>query len=226
MLAALLLAAGVGAKAQTYGSYTPYSIFGVGDLASPGTAYNKSMGGVGIAGRSHRFINPLNPASITARDSLSFMADYSLFQDNKIFRQGDMKSASNTMNVADCIISFPIWRSSAMMIGIMPYSDTGFGYSYLVEDPNIIGSTGNISYTASGRGSIYQAFAAAGVTFWRRLSLGAEFIYHFGKIEKIIYSSFPLPPANSAFSTNSRSAAAVPLRSELLTRPRPGSAAT
>lgn len=198
MLAALLLAAGVGAKAQTYGSYTPYSIFGVGDLASPGTAYNKSMGGVGIAGRSHRFLNPLNPASITARDSLSFMADYSLFQDNKIFRQGDMKSASNTMNVADCIISFPIWRSSAMMIGIMPYSDTGFGYSYLVEDPNIIGSTGNISYTASGRGSIYQAFAAAGVTFWRRLSLGAEFIYHFGKIEKTFYETFSDASYNGA----------------------------
>ena len=84
------------------------------------------------------------------------------------------------------------------MIGIMPYSDTGFGYSYLVEDPNIIGSTGNITYTASGKGSIYQAFAAAGVTFWRRLSLGAEFIYHFGKIEKTFYETFSDASYNGA----------------------------
>ena len=194
----LLTAAGLGANAQTYGSYTPYSIFGVGDLASPGNAYNKTMGGVGIANRSHRFLNPLNPASITARDTLAFMADYSLFQDNKIFRQGDMHSASNTFNITDCMISFPIWKTSAMMIGIMPYSDTGYGYGYLVTDPNIIGNTGNVAYTASGSGSLYQAFAAVGVTFWRRLSLGAEFIYHFGKIEKKYYETFSEASYNGA----------------------------
>ena len=198
MPALLLAFTGLGMDAQTYGSYTPYSIFGVGDMASPGTAYNKTMGGVGIANRNHRFLNPMNPAAITARDSLSFMADYSLFQDNKIFRQGDMRSASNTFNLSDLIISFPIWRSSAMMIGLMPYSDTGYGYGYLVTDPNIIGRTGNIAYTASGKGSIYQFFAAAGVTFWKRLSLGAEFIYHFGKIEKTFTESFTEASYNGA----------------------------
>lgn len=199
LLSAVLLAAsGVGSKAQTYGSYTPYSIFGVGDMASPGTAYNKTMGGVGIASRNHRYLNPMNPAAVTARDSLAFMADYSIFNDNTIFRQGDYKSASNTTNITDLIISFPIWRSSAMMIGVMPYSDTGYGYSYLVTDPNIIGNTGNVSYSAAGSGSLYQAFAAAGVTFWKRLSLGAEFIYHFGKIEKKFVETFSDSSYNGA----------------------------
>ena len=188
----------LGASAQTYGSFTPYSIFAVGDMATPGTAYNKSMGGVGIAGRSNRFLNPLNPAAVTARDSLAFMADFSLLQDNKIFRQGDSRSASNTMNMANCIISFPIWRSSAMMLGIMPYSDTGYNYGYIFTDPDIIGNIGNVAYTASGKGSIYQLFAAAGVTFWRRLSLGAEFIYHFGKIEKTFEETFSESSYNGA----------------------------
>ncbi|MBQ1635764.1 MAG: hypothetical protein II424_04445 [Bacteroidales bacterium] len=196
--AALLLLCGLGVSAQTFGSYTPYSIFAVGDLANPGTAYNKSMAGVGIAGRSNRFINPVNPAAVTARDSLAFMADFSLHQDNKIFAQGDMRSASNAMNMSDCIISFPIWRSSAMMIGILPYSDTGYGYSYLYTDPNIIGNVGNVSYSAAGKGSIYQIFAAAGVTFWRRLSLGAEFIYHFGKLEKTFTETFSNSTYNGA----------------------------
>lgn len=199
LLSAILLTiASVGLQAQTYGSYTPYSIFGVGDLASPGTAYNKSMGGVGIASRSHRFLNPMNPAAVTARDSLAFMADYSLFQDNKIFRQGDMYSASNTFNVSDLIISFPIWRSSAMMIGIKPYSDTGYSYGYTVTDPNIVGNVGNVAYAAGGRGSIYQAFVGAGVTFWRRLSLGAEFIYYFGSIEKQFVETFSEASYNGA----------------------------
>lgn len=196
----ILAAAGSGVKAQTYGSYTPYSLFGVGDLASPGTAYNKTMGGVGIANRNHRFLNITNPAAVTARDTLSFMADYSILQDNKIFRQGDMRSASNTMNVSSLAMSFPIWKSSAMMVGIRPYSDAGYSYGYLETDPSIIGNTGNVAYTASGSGSLYQVFAAAGVTFWRRLSLGAEFDYHFGKIDKSFQLTFSDPSYNGATS--------------------------
>jgi len=200
--ALLLTLSGLGLSAQTYGSYTPYSIFGVGDLATPGTAYNKSMGGVGIASRNHRFLNPLNPAAVTARDTLAFMADYSIIQDNKMFRQGDMRSASNTANIGDLMISFPIWRSSAMMVGIKPFSSTGYGYSYSVTDPSIIGRTGNISYTADGQGSMYQLFATAGVTFWRRLSLGAEFIYYFGKIERQYDEIFENTSYNGAASGN------------------------
>ena len=199
LAAAILLAAsGLELGAQTFGSYSPYSIFGVGDMATPGSAYNKSMAGVGIASRNHRFLNPLNPAAVTARDSLAFMADYSIIQDNKIFRQGDMRSASNTANIGNLMLSFPIWRSSAMMVGIMPLSSTGYGYSYDVTDPAIIGRTGNINYIAAGQGSVYQLFASAGVTFWRRLSLGAEFIYYFGKTEKTFIESFTDASYNGA----------------------------
>lgn len=186
------------ASGQAYGSYAPYTVFGVGDIPVPGSAYNRSMGGVGIAGRNNRYINSLNPAAVTARDSLALMIDCSIYMDNKLFRQNGMKSASNTFNINDCIITFPIYRSSAMMVGIAPYSDTGFGYGYNIDDPNIIAHTGNITYTASGKGSIYQLFAAAGVTFWKRLSIGGEAIYHFGKIEKTYYETFSNASFNGA----------------------------
>ena len=186
------------AHGQAYGSYAPYTCFGVGDIPVPGSAYNKSMGGVGIAGRNNRFINSINPAAVTARDSLALMIDCSVYMDNKVFKQNETKSASNTFNINDLIITFPIYRSSAMMIGIAPYSDTGFGYGYYINDPEIIARTGNITYTASGKGSIYQIFAAAGVTFWKRLSIGAEGIYNFGKIEKTYYETFSNASFNGA----------------------------
>ena len=194
----MLSAPALSLRAQTFGSYTPYSIFGVGDIATSGTAYNKSMGGVGIAARNNRFLNPVNPAAVTARDSLAFMADYSLLQDNKLFRQGDARSASNTMNIGDLMLSFPIWRSSAMMVGIMPFSNTGYGYSYDVTDPSIIGRTGNITYTAAGQGSVYQLFAGAGATFFRRLSIGAQFLFFFGKTDKSYLESFSDASYNGA----------------------------
>lgn len=200
LAAALFLCcpAGLSAQEGAYGSLTPYSIFGVGDLADNGSAYNHSMAGVGIASRNNRYMNYLNPAAVTARDSLAFMIDMSLYQDNKIFRQGDMKSGSNTFTLNDLAISFPIYRSSAMMVGIRPYSNVGYDYGYLYTDPLLIGRTGNIGYSASGQGSLYQLFASAGVTFWKKLSLGAEWIYHFGSIERLNTESFGNASYNGA----------------------------
>ena len=190
-LTALLAAcASVSAFGQATGTYTPYSIYGVGDLSQPGSAYNKTMAGAGVALRNNRFLNLTNPAAVTARDSLAFMADFSLYNDNKLFEQGNIKSASNTFNINDLAMSFPIWRSSAMMVGVMPYSDTGFGYSFDYTDPMLIGQTGNITYSATGTGSLYKAFAAAGVTFFKRLSLGVQWNFIFGSIEKIYSTSF------------------------------------
>ena len=191
VLTALLAAcAAIGARAQAVGTYTPYSIYGVGDLAQPGSAYNKTMGGVGVGVRNNRYLNLINPAAVTARDSLSFMTDFSLYGDNKIFNQGGVRSASNTFNINDLAMSFPLWNGAAMMVGIMPYSDTGFGYSFNYTDPDLIGRTGNITYSASGNGSIYKGFVVVGQRIGKRLSVGAQWNYHFGKIEKTYYTTF------------------------------------
>ena len=175
---------------EAYGGYSPYSIFGVGDLAVQGSAYNKSMGGVGIAGRNNRYLNIMNPAAVTARDSLSFMASFSMNVNNKIFRQGDALSANNVVNVNDVVISFPIQRASAMMLGIVPYSNTGFEFGGRYTDPDLVGTAGDIFYSADGIGSMYKLFAAAGVTFLKRISLGAELDYYFGNITKSFTTSF------------------------------------
>ena len=191
ILSALLAAcAALSALGQTTGTYTPYSIYGVGDLSQPGSAYSKTMGGTGVALRNNRYLNLINPAAVTARDSLAFMADFSLYNDNKLFQQEGIRSASNTVNINDLAMSFPIWRKSAMMVGIMPFSDTGFGYSFNYTDPQLIGQTGNISYSATGTGSLYKAFAAAGVTLFKRLSLGVQWNYYFGKIDKVYATVF------------------------------------
>ena len=82
-------------------------------------------------------------------------------------------------------MTFPIYRSSAFMVGITPYSDVGYDFSSIETDQDIIGNTGNIAYDSYGNGSIYQAFLGAGVTLWKKLSLGAEAIYYFGNLDKI-----------------------------------------
>ena len=178
------------AQEGTYSGYSPYSVFGIGNISKEGTAYNKSMGGVGIATRNKRFINIVNPAAVTARDSLSFMGNFGLTQSNNIYKQGDIKSTHNTFNISDFVMSFPIYKSSAFMVGITPYSDMGYDFSHVITDKNIIGNTGSITYDSYGIGSVYQLFAGAGVTFWKRLSLGAEVLFMFGNLDKVTNMNF------------------------------------
>ena len=183
------------AQEGAYGAYSPYSIFGIGELEKEGNAYNKSMGGTGIATRNRRFINYTNPAAVTARDTLSFLADFGLEQKNTIYSQGDLRSANNTFNIHNFVMSFPIYRSSAFMVGLTPFSDVGYDFSSIEKDQDIIGNTGNISYNSRGTGSIYQVFVGAGVTFWKKLSLGAEYLYYFGNIDRITRMDY----SNSSF---------------------------
>lgn len=165
-------------------SYSPYSIFGVGDIYRQGTSYNMSMGGVGIASRNHRFINYLNPAAVTARDTLSFMLDFGVTGQGKIYRQGDVKSAKNVFNICDFVFSVPIYKKSAFYAGITPYSSLGYDFSHDELDPGVIGNTGNVNYRSYGDGGLYQLFFGAGATFWKKFSIGAEFEYYFGNIDK------------------------------------------
>ena len=196
----LVCAAVLSASAQSgaYSGYSPYSMYGIGDLFDPGTAYNQTMGGVGIASRNTKYLNILNPAAVTARDSLSFMMDFSLYQGNTILRQGNKLSANNIFNLKDIAISFPLYRSSAMMVGIMPYSTTGYKYSMYIDDPELVSQTKDVTSSAIGQGSMYKLFVGAGVTFWNRLSLGAEWVHYFGNISKEYY---PATFTNSTYSS-------------------------
>lgn len=186
----LIIGVSVSAQEGAYGAYSPYSIFGLGELEKEGNAYNKSMGGTGIATRNRRFINYTNPAAVTARDSLSFLADFGLEQKNTIYSQGDLRSANNTFNIHNFVMSFPIYRSSAFMLGITPFSDVGYDFSSVEERQDIIGHTGNIEYDSKGTGSVYQVFVGAGVTFWKKLSLGAEYLYYFGNIDRLTHMNY------------------------------------
>ncbi|MBR2438350.1 MAG: hypothetical protein IKB26_04900, partial [Bacteroidales bacterium] len=120
LIALFLVILGVQANAQTtdaLGTYTPYSLFGLGDIDKQGTSFNRGMGGIGIGVRDNRHINYLNPASITERDTLSFMLDFGINQKNFYNTDGNVESGYNTANMQDLIFTVPIYRKSAFIVG-------------------------------------------------------------------------------------------------------------
>lgn len=180
LMAFLCPAVSVFSQDGTYNSYSPYTVFGFGDLIKQGTAYNQTMGGVGIAGRDRKYVNTLNPAAVTARDTLSFMLDFSMSSSNRIFNQGKMRSANNTFNISNIAFTFPLYKKSAMIFGISPYSDVGYDFSNYTIDYDYE----RMNYSSSGNGGVYKIYGGAGLTLWKNLNLGAELDYYFGNIDK------------------------------------------
>ena len=194
IIAFLVFASVFVAKAQTtdaLGTYTPYSLFGIGDMEKQGTAFNKGMGGIGVGVRDNRFINYSNPASITERDTLSFMLDFGLNQKNFYNTDGDVESAYNTANMQNIIFTAPLYKKSALMVGITPYSSVGYKFQSVETDPNLVSKYGNIVYQKYGTGSISQLFAGAAMNLSKNFSVGAEFIYYFGALNRYSNVLFP-----------------------------------
>lgn len=177
------------------GSYSPYSIFGVGKMSYAGSAYNQAMGGIGIGMRDNGYINYINPAAITARDTLSFMLDFGINQQNLYNNDNVTKSAYNVFNMQNVAFTFPIYKSSAFIVGIAPFSDIGYKFQNTEERPEFVSEIGDIKYQKFGTGSIYQLFFGGAVMLFDRISIGAEAIYYFGYINKhndILFNSSSL----------------------------------
>lgn len=173
-----------GQNTDALGTYTPYSLFGIGDIAKQGTSFNRGMGGIGIGVRDNRFINYVNPASITARDTLSFMLDFGLNQQNFYNSNGDANSAYNTFNMQNIIFTAPIYKKSALIVGITPYSNVGYKFNAVENDPVLVSKYGDIQYQKYGEGSIYQFFVGGAMNLFKNLSIGAQYTYYFGSLDK------------------------------------------
>ena len=74
IILAFLLALATSMAAQNMTS-SPFSRYAYGDLNENVPTGYRAMGGVGYGMRSNRAINPAQPASFTACDTLTFMFD-------------------------------------------------------------------------------------------------------------------------------------------------------
>ena len=181
--------------------YSPYSLFGFGDLIHQGTAYNAMMGGIGIGDRNVRYINIINPAGVTSRELKSFMVDFGLDNRNLIYQgnaarsmsptaTGVQRSGSNTFNMHHVAVSFPIASMGAFKFGLMPYSSVHYDFEATEQSDELVASVGDITYERTGRGGLYKSFLGVGFTFFNRLSIGVDGNYYFGKIVRSSTATF------------------------------------
>jgi hypothetical protein len=172
---------------------SPYSRYGYGELRDPGFGRSQAMGGTGIGSRDKYSINPANPASYSAIDTLSFMCDFGV--SGLLSQFSDQSRHASTYNGSfDYLaVQFPLAKWMAASIGVMPYSFAGYNYSIKgrLRDINITSknekldiydNTDTIGYqqTFSGNGAISQLYGGLSVKLFNHLALGVNATYIFG----------------------------------------------
>lgn len=180
------------AFAQTNGSNSPYSRFGMGLVNDQSQGPNRSMGGVGQGLRVGSRVNMLNPASYSATDSLSFIFDIGMgLQRTRMSQNGTHQVVNNTtfdyVNTA-----FRLFPGLGMSLGFVPYTNIGYTFSQdfevMHDDVSNQSITQNQAYTGSG--GLRQVFVGLGWMPLKNFSIGTNIGFLWGDIDHGVTQSF------------------------------------
>lgn len=166
-------------KAQD-NSGSPYSVYGMGLLPENNGPYT-AMGGVSAAMRDSRNINFLNPASYSALDSNRFYFQLALTGEYAHISTHKENSSYRVAQNANLNMAMRLRRNLYFSFGFTEKSDIGYDllYSYRITGS----SSATFNQNIAGEGGLNDIYAGFGWKY-KNLSLGINFSYVFGKIEK------------------------------------------
>lgn len=180
------------AQTSSLNAYSPYSMYGPGEIHTPGSVQMRSMGGVGIGLRSPAQINTLNPAAASVAPAKSFLFDVNI--DATHYRNSQLKfsaegsskirTAHNTGNIHNIGIAFPLAKNLGLMLNVSPYSSVGYKVKTTDEQQDNWADIGRVQYLYTGEGDITEVKLAIGWAPVRQFSIGVAARYFWGTIER------------------------------------------
>lgn len=190
LLAGLLAASTTYAAAQDNGSNSPYSRYGFGLLNDRAVGFNKGMSGLSYGMRDGKELNPQNPASYSAIDSLSFLFDMGVsLQYSRLKTNGRTVNAKNT-SFDYLTMGFRASDNLGISMGILPFST--IGYSMKTTSDFNMESSGDVTQTDaySGEGGLHEVYLGMGWRPFKPLSVGFNAGYLWGDLTHTILTSF------------------------------------
>lgn len=178
-LCALLLTMVTGMAIAQNNTNSPYTRYGYGDLSDQSFGNSKAMGGIAFGLRDGAQINPLNPASYTAIDSLTFLFEGGVSLQNMNISGSGVKLNAKNSSFGYLAMQFRLHPRIAMSVGLLPFSNVG----YSVSDSKV---DNGVSQTRSftGDGGLHQLYGGIGVKVLKNLSLGVNASYFWGDITR------------------------------------------
>lgn len=182
------------------GTNSPYSQYGLGVLADQSTGMSRGMNGVGIGLREKGQVNYMNPASYASIDSLTFIFDIGMTLQNSNFKEttstGTKSINAKNADFEYAVASFRLVKHVGMSFGIVPYSNVGYTFSTkskvidnYVQYPETTTKTTQSTENV-GTGGMHQVYLGAGWEINKRLSIGANVNYFWGRLKHAMTSTY------------------------------------
>lgn len=158
------------------GTSSPYSFYGIGDVKFKGTAENRAMGGLTIYSDSIH-LNFQNPASYSNLKLTTFSLG-GTYLTTDLSTNNQSEKARRTA-VDYLAVGLPLGKFG-VGFGLMPYSSVGYNIQ-----SNIAATATNPEEIKqySGTGGINKVFFGVGYALTKKLSVGIDYSYNFGKIQ-------------------------------------------
>ncbi len=194
----LTVALSLPAAAQTNGSNSPYSRYGLGLLHDGAQSFNKGMSGVGYALKDGEQLNFKNPATYAAIDSAAFLFDIGFtLQNANIGTKGNRVNARNA-RVDYAAVGFRMLPGFGLSLGLRPYSTIGYNLSGTSTFERA-GVDVTQTETYDGDGGLREVYMGLGYSPFKGLSVGFNFGYLWGELDHSVMASFS---DNTIYSRN------------------------
>ena len=195
--AAVMLPYAVSAQTSSINAFSPYTMYGIGEINTPGTTQMRSMGGVAVDMGTPGKINLLNPAAYSPIPQKSFLFSFGLEGQNYYNSQKvdnvSKNTAYNTFNFHDIAFQMPVAKKLGLGFSLTPYSSVGYRTKYTQDfDPNdpVWGNVGRVQYVYQGEGDVTEVKVGLGWEIFKNFSLGVAAQYYWGDIDR----SFVMTP--------------------------------
>ena len=182
------------AQESSVNAYSPYTMYGVGELGTHGNAINRELGGTGVAMRSTQMASLLNPAGYSAAMPKSFILEVGLegnFLKNQQRKYSSTsatdyttaENAKNIVNFREIAIQMPVAKGLGFGFSLTPYGSVGYKMHSFEQSEDIWGTVGGVMYNYQGDGDLTEVKAGLGWEIFRGFSLGVAAKYYWGNIK-------------------------------------------
>ena len=171
---------------------SPYSRFGIGELAPQYNLRSSAMGGISQGIQQPTNINFANPASYSAFDSLSFLFDFAVTGTFNTIKSDMEKSRNSTAAVNYLTMGLPITKRWHTALGLVPVSSIGYNIYNIVEAEDVPEGeiAGRQFHFFIGEGSFNKVFWGHSFKISKNFAVGLNAGYMFGNSDYIRTISF------------------------------------
>jgi hypothetical protein len=157
---------------------SPYSQYGLGDLTDQSVSFNKGMNGVGLGMHRGNEVNPMNPASYSSVDSLTFLFDAGMSGQITNYSEDGKKFSAKSGGFDYVSALFRAFKNVGVSFGVLPYSNIGYDYlqTGILDDRDET----EVASQYSGEGGLHQMYIGAGIRPIKPLSVGFNLSYLWG----------------------------------------------